>query len=49
VSFEQALFDKVQLITDLCTFLELEPDQESLTRALRFIAPNGGYRTLNNL
>jgi hypothetical protein len=48
VSFEQALFNKVQLITDLCTFLELNPDQESLNKALRFITPDGGYRTLNN-
>jgi len=48
VSFEQAIFNKTQLITDLIAFLELNPDQTALKRALDFITPGGGYRTLNN-
>jgi len=48
VSFEQAIFNKTQLITDLIAFLELNPDQTALKRALDFINPGGGYRTLNN-
>ena len=46
VSFDQALNNKVDLISDLITFLEIDPDKDSIGKCLKFISPGGGYRTL---
>jgi len=47
ISFEQALSNKFDLISDLINFLDLHPDEESIANCINFISPGGGYRSLS--